>query len=76
MRWVPTSLELAGVTILAILGLYLLHRGALDPSATVLIGGALFFTFGVTALVFAIRNARWHRQMLRHSVSSQKIDLD
>jgi hypothetical protein len=74
MRRVPSSLELAGCTILSIFGLYMLYEGTTDRGTILLISGALCFMLSIIALIAGLKNIIWHRQMLRQSASRQDID--
>jgi len=77
MRRISTFFEVILSATLLILGLYMLHEGGLNKSvgaAAILIGGAVCFTLGVMTLVSATRSILWHRNMLRHSISSQHVD--
>jgi hypothetical protein len=67
MRWVPAPFEIAATAILSILGLLMLYVGTTNQQTGVLISGALCLPLGATTLVVAVRNALWHRRMMRES---------
>lgn len=67
MKRVATPLEIIGCVLMLVVGLFLLYLGTIDQAVAILIAGAICFPLGVTLLVPAIRNFRWHRQMLRDS---------
>lgn len=76
MKRVATPLEILGCVLMLILGLFLLYDGTINQAPAILIGGAICLTLGVTLLVPAVRNFRWHRRMLHDSLPDQKTDLD
>ena len=77
MRRISTLFEAILSAILLILGLYLLHEGSSNRSASeaaILIGGAVCFTLGLMTLVSAIRSILWHRRMLRHATPNHDVE--
>ena len=76
MRWVPAPLEIAATAILSILGLFMLYIGTTYQRTGVLISGALCLPLGATTLVVAVRNALWHRRMMRKSNLNHGMELD
>lgn len=76
MKRVATPLEILGCVLMLILGLFLLYDGTTNQAAAILIGGAICLTLGVTLLVPAVRNFRWHRRMLRDSSLDRETNLD
>lgn len=67
MRRIPTLIETVLFGALSIFGLYIVYEGAIGQDVSYVTAGALCFVLGGVALVMAIRNFLWHRQMLRHS---------
>ena len=77
MRRISTFFEIILSATLSVLGLFMLYEGSSNKStsaATMLIGGAVFFTVGMMTLCAAVRSILWHRRMLRHSVSQHDLD--
>ena len=77
MRRISTLLEIVISATLLIIGLYMLYDGNLNKStneAAILIGGAVFFTLGVTTLISAVRSILWHRQMMQHATPDRGLD--
>ena len=74
MRRIPAPTEIAGYAIFAILGLYMLYKATTGQNLTVLLAGTLCFVLGLMALIFGVRNAIWHRQMLRQSPLHQNSE--
>jgi hypothetical protein len=71
MKRTWTLFEIIISAALLLLGLYMLQEGISNTSArapAIVIGGALFFTIGVMALVSAVKSILWHRSMLRDSM--------
>jgi hypothetical protein len=68
VKRVPTSLELAGLVALSILGLYLLYEGMTDQSTGSLMSGAVCLALGAASLFLAVKNSISNRQMFRHAV--------
>jgi len=59
------------VSVLVVVGLYLLYEGFLNRSANEsgsVIAGAAFVTLGGAALISAIKSMLWHRRMLRQTL--------
>jgi hypothetical protein len=76
MRNVPTSLEIIGYAVLSIAGFVMIYEGMTNQLAALLLGGSLCITLGVITLVYAIKNALWHWNMLHRSVRDEKCDTD
>lgn len=76
MKRVATPLEIIGCVLMLILGLFLLYEGTINQAVAILIGATICLPLGVALLVPAVRNFRWHRQMLRDSSLDQKTNLD
>jgi hypothetical protein len=73
MRRIPSPPEIAGYTILSIFGLSMLYEGTVHQETAILISGAVCFLLSIIALVSALRNVLWHRQMLRQSARAEEI---
>ena len=76
MRNVPTSLEIIGYAVLSIAGFVMIYEGTTNQLAGLLLGGSICITLGLITLVYAIKNALWHWNMLRRSVRDEKCDTD
>ena len=74
MRWVPAPIEIIGYLALALIGLYVLYMGTADHVTAFLLCGAVGFTVGTGTFIVAIKNALWHRQMMRRTLN-QKLDI-
>jgi len=71
MRRISTSFEVVMVSVLVVVGLYLLYEGSVNRSANEsgsVIAGAAFLTLGAIALVSAVKSILWHRRMLRQTL--------
>jgi hypothetical protein len=65
----PAIVEIISSVILLILGLYILHDGTSNQSASadvIVVGGAICLALGVLMLIFAGRTILSERRMVRH----------
>jgi len=76
MRNVPTPMEIIGYAVMSIAGFVMIYEGTTNQLAGLLLGGSLCITLGLITLVYAIKNALWHRNMLRRSVRDENCDAD